>query len=205
MDPEEHPASESLSSFDTNSKGSTMPRITGSRATSSDVWRRSVSAAIGSPVPVDELSYLSADDREARRVVDAFVESRAEAGQGREAAIAEFVRAGGLQLGEPLARSALHGSARTHRRGDPPERGLRRPLAPASAPGKEGTRAVLGRGRWASCSALRRIWSARKGAPAALRPEGVGGSAAAVRRRTEALHRVSLRHHRCQRPGGGDG
>jgi SAM-dependent methyltransferase len=43
------------------------------------------------PVPVDELT-LSADDREARRVVDAFLQSRAEAGEGREAAIAEFVR-----------------------------------------------------------------------------------------------------------------
>jgi hypothetical protein len=55
-------------------------------------------AAIGvrrdrSAVPVDELSYLSADDREARRVVDAFIQSRAEAGQDREAAIADFVRA----------------------------------------------------------------------------------------------------------------
>src|SRR5438270_7533954 len=55
-------------------------------------------AAIGvrrdrSPVPVDELSYLSADDREARRVVDAFIQSRAEAGQEREGAIADFVRA----------------------------------------------------------------------------------------------------------------
>ena len=44
------------------------------------------------PVPVDELPHLSADDREARRVVDAFLQSRAEAGQGREAAITEFVR-----------------------------------------------------------------------------------------------------------------
>lgn len=54
-------------------------------------------AAIGvrrdrSPVPADELSHLSADDREARRVVDAFLLSRAEAGQGREAATADFVR-----------------------------------------------------------------------------------------------------------------
>jgi len=54
-------------------------------------------AAIGvrrrrSPVPLDELSYLSAVDREARRIVDAFLESRAEAGQDREAAITEFVR-----------------------------------------------------------------------------------------------------------------
>jgi hypothetical protein len=55
-------------------------------------------AAIGvrrdrSPVPVDELS-LSADDREARRVVDAFIQSHAEAGQSRETAISDFVRAG---------------------------------------------------------------------------------------------------------------
>ena len=44
------------------------------------------------PVPVDELPHLSPEDREARRVVDAFLQSRAEAGQSREAAIAEFVR-----------------------------------------------------------------------------------------------------------------
>src|SRR5262245_49905273 len=43
-------------------------------------------------VPVDELLYRSADDREARRVVDAFLQTCAETGQGREAAIAEFVR-----------------------------------------------------------------------------------------------------------------
>lgn len=54
-------------------------------------------AAIGvrrdrAPVPVDELSHLAPEDREARRVVDAFLQSRAEAGQSREAAIAEFVR-----------------------------------------------------------------------------------------------------------------
>ena len=54
-------------------------------------------AAIGvrrdrSPVPVDELSHLSADDREARRIVDAFIQSRAEGGRSREAAIADFVR-----------------------------------------------------------------------------------------------------------------
>lgn len=44
------------------------------------------------PVPVDELPHLAPEDREARRVVDAFLQSRAEAGQSREAAIAEFVR-----------------------------------------------------------------------------------------------------------------
>jgi hypothetical protein len=54
-------------------------------------------AAIGmrrdrAPVPVDELPHLSPEDREARRVVDAFLQSRAEAGQSREAAIVEFVR-----------------------------------------------------------------------------------------------------------------
>src|SRR5688572_28048034 len=43
------------------------------------------------PVPVDELPHLSADDHEARRVVDAFIQSRAEADQSREAAIADFV------------------------------------------------------------------------------------------------------------------
>src|SRR5437867_13138592 len=54
-------------------------------------------AAIGvrrdrAPVPVDELPHLSETDREARRVVEAFLQSRAEAGQSREAAIVEFVR-----------------------------------------------------------------------------------------------------------------
>ncbi|SAL42354.1 N-6 DNA Methylase [Caballeronia arvi] len=54
-------------------------------------------AAIGvrrdrGPVPADELPHLVPEDREARRVIDAFVQNRAEAGRGREAAIAEFVR-----------------------------------------------------------------------------------------------------------------
>jgi hypothetical protein len=53
-------------------------------------------AAVGvrrnrAPVPADELP-LAPDDREARRVIDAFLQSRAEAGQSREPAIAEFVR-----------------------------------------------------------------------------------------------------------------
>jgi hypothetical protein len=43
------------------------------------------------PVPVEALT-LSADDREARRVVEAFLQSRAEAGDGRETAVADFVR-----------------------------------------------------------------------------------------------------------------
>ncbi len=54
-------------------------------------------AAIGerrdrAPVPMDELLHLAPEDREARRVIDAFLQSRADAGQRREAAIAEFVR-----------------------------------------------------------------------------------------------------------------
>ncbi|MGA2451506.1 MAG: hypothetical protein ABTD50_22855, partial [Polyangiaceae bacterium] len=54
-------------------------------------------AAIGvrrdrAPVPVDELPHLSANDREARTVVEAFVRSHAEAGGSREAALAAFVR-----------------------------------------------------------------------------------------------------------------
>lgn len=44
------------------------------------------------PVPVDELPHLAREDREARHVTDACLQSRAEAGQSREAAIAEFVR-----------------------------------------------------------------------------------------------------------------
>jgi hypothetical protein len=54
-------------------------------------------AAIGvrrdrASVPLDELPHLPAEDCEARRVVDAFIESHAEAGQNREEAVAEFVR-----------------------------------------------------------------------------------------------------------------
>ena len=44
------------------------------------------------PVPVDELSHLLPEDKSTRRVVDAFLENRREAGQSREVAIAEFVR-----------------------------------------------------------------------------------------------------------------
>jgi len=43
-------------------------------------------------VPVDELPYLALEDREARRVIDAFVDSRVEASEKREEAIAEFIR-----------------------------------------------------------------------------------------------------------------
>ncbi|WP_447972353.1 Eco57I restriction-modification methylase domain-containing protein [Nitrospira sp. Kam-Ns4a] len=43
------------------------------------------------PVPADELPHLPQEDREARRVVDAFLKSRLEAGVDRGAAIAEFV------------------------------------------------------------------------------------------------------------------
>jgi SAM-dependent methyltransferase len=54
-------------------------------------------AAIGvrrgrAPVPVDELAHLAPQDRDARRVIDAFLTSRADAGQSRDAALAEFVR-----------------------------------------------------------------------------------------------------------------
>jgi SAM-dependent methyltransferase len=43
-------------------------------------------------LPIEELPYLAPEDREARRVVDAFVKSRVEAGQNSAAALAEFVR-----------------------------------------------------------------------------------------------------------------
>ncbi len=53
-------------------------------------------AAIGvrrdrAPVPVGELPHLSREDRDARRVVDAFLRSRVEAGLDRGEAIGEFV------------------------------------------------------------------------------------------------------------------
>lgn len=40
----------------------------------------------------DEIAYRVPEDRNARRVVDAFLQSRVEAGQSREATVAEFVR-----------------------------------------------------------------------------------------------------------------
>ncbi len=54
-------------------------------------------AAIGvrkdrAPVPIDELPHLSKEDREARRVLDAFLKSRAKAGLDRAEAVEEFVR-----------------------------------------------------------------------------------------------------------------
>ncbi len=42
--------------------------------------------------PASELAYRAAEDREARRVVDAFLESRTEAGLDRAQAVEEFVR-----------------------------------------------------------------------------------------------------------------
>ena len=59
-------------------------------------------AAIGvrrnrAPVSVDELPHLSPEDREARRVVDAFLQSREEAGQSREAAIASMGTPDGIR------------------------------------------------------------------------------------------------------------
>lgn len=44
------------------------------------------------PKPADELAYRSPEDREARRVVDALLRSRTEAGFSRERAVEEFVR-----------------------------------------------------------------------------------------------------------------
>jgi SAM-dependent methyltransferase len=44
------------------------------------------------PIPVDELPHLAPEDQEARRVVDAFLQSRAEAGLSRDTAVAELVR-----------------------------------------------------------------------------------------------------------------
>lgn len=56
------------------------------RLASIGVWRDR------EPKPLDELPRLAPDDREARRLVDAFLESQREAGRSREDAIAEFVR-----------------------------------------------------------------------------------------------------------------
>jgi len=62
---------------------------------SGDLERRLASIGVWrdrEPKPLDELPRLVPDDREARRLVDAFLESRREAGRSREDAIAEFVR-----------------------------------------------------------------------------------------------------------------
>jgi hypothetical protein len=56
------------------------------RLASLGVWRDRPSK------PVDELPRLTAEDGEARRVIDAFIDNRRESGKGREAAISEFVR-----------------------------------------------------------------------------------------------------------------
>lgn len=42
--------------------------------------------------PIDELPHLSPEDKEARRIVDAYLELRREAGVGRSDAVGEFVR-----------------------------------------------------------------------------------------------------------------
>ena len=43
-----------------------------------------------SPKPLDELPHLSTEDKEARRVVDAYIQFREEAGVSRQEAVAEF-------------------------------------------------------------------------------------------------------------------
>jgi len=69
-----------------DAQGTWQPGDLERRLASIGVWRDR------EPKRVDELPRLSAEDREARRVVDTFVESRTGAGQRRDAAIAEFVR-----------------------------------------------------------------------------------------------------------------
>jgi hypothetical protein len=69
-----------------DAQGTWQPGDLERRLASIGVWRDRAAK------PVDELSRLAPEDRDARRAVDAFVESRREAGQSREAAIAEFVR-----------------------------------------------------------------------------------------------------------------
>lgn len=44
------------------------------------------------PKPAEELPHLSPEDRDARKVVDAYLAFREEAGISREEAVAEFVR-----------------------------------------------------------------------------------------------------------------
>lgn len=66
--------------------GTWQPGDLDRRLASLGVWRDRA------PKSIDELSGLTPEDREARRIVDAFVASRLEAGHSRDAAIAEFVR-----------------------------------------------------------------------------------------------------------------
>lgn len=42
--------------------------------------------------PLDELPHLSIEDKEARRIVDAYIKFREDAGVSRQEAVAEFVR-----------------------------------------------------------------------------------------------------------------
>jgi len=77
---EEHPAGDT-SSFDASSRVSTTCRETGSQVTWSDAWRQSASAEIGRRF--SRRVTLTEDDRDARRVLDAF--SRVALRQARRA------------------------------------------------------------------------------------------------------------------------
>jgi hypothetical protein len=67
-------------------QGTWQPGDLDRRLASVGVWRDRAAK------PVDELPRLAPEDREARRLIDAFIESRREAGESREDTIAEFVR-----------------------------------------------------------------------------------------------------------------
>lgn len=57
-------------------------------------------------LPVDELGHLAAEDRQARKVVDAYLKLRDEAGVERSEAVAEFVRETAYTWANRLLRSA---------------------------------------------------------------------------------------------------
>jgi hypothetical protein len=67
------------------------------------------------PKPLDELPHLSTEDKEARRVVDAYIQFRDEAGVSRQEAVAEFSLESALYLGKPSVCAALYGGADDYR------------------------------------------------------------------------------------------
>ena len=79
-------------------------------------------------VPTDELEHLPAEDRHARKVVDAYIKLREEAGVARSDAVAEFIRETAYTWANRLS-PALYGSPRADRPGHPSARSLRRPIA----------------------------------------------------------------------------
>ena len=82
----------SRSSCATCSKGDTTATANGSRAISSSGWPRSACIATEHPCPSMSSGIWTTEDRQARKVVDAYLKLREEAGVERSDAVAEFIR-----------------------------------------------------------------------------------------------------------------